>query len=337
MHGIRSINLKTSEMQEMQEIMSKGNTLLKECAEMLGMSKGEFRGKLFNRKLDTSNLSEEQFQKLEAAKPHIMAVHDKCELKILSGFTRMVQKQAKVAASNSSDPKNVFYEFEQVGMLAVLDSIYGYTNTNIKFITYVWKIVRRRINLTINRLNPFCPLTNEAMNLVQGFEATKVKFNRQVNTEEVVEAMGITAAQREVLFAATTKVVNELQAGPQSNSDHDFVASDYTAMRRGIDGDYQEVSLIRKDARQAIKNAELSDIELHLLLGEMFPYTGWREDIAGKFINPRTGKRYTREVTGIIDRAKDKVRKAIKFPPEAPKENPIIDQIFDELSGKLAV
>jgi hypothetical protein len=68
----------------------------------------------------------------------------------------------------------------------------------------------------------------------------------------------------------------------------------------------------------------------------MFPYTGWKEDIASRFINPRTGKRYTREVTGIIERAKDKVRNAMKSPPESPKINPMVDQIFDEMSGKFA-
>lgn len=331
MHGIRHINLKPEEMQEMQEIMSKGNIPLKECAAMFGMTGGEFRGKLFNKRLDTSTLSPEQVQKLEDSKPLIMAVRDKCEHKILSGFARMVYKQAKAAAANSSDAKNTFLEYEQVGTLAVLDCIYGYTDTKIKFITYVWRSVRRRINVTINRLNPFCPLTNEAMDLVQSFDETKLKLNRPANAEEVIEAMEITPHQRTVLFAAGTRMVNQQQREREDES------GDYTALRRGIDGDFHEVSVIRNDARQAIKNAALSDIELHLLLGEMFPYTGWREDISSKFINPKTGKRYTREVAGIIDRAKDKVRKAIKFPPTIPIENASIDHIFDELSGNLAV
>lgn len=331
MHGIRHINLKSSEMQEMQEIMAKGNVPLKECAAMMHMTSGEFRGQLFNRRLDTSKLSPEQLQKLDEAKPLIMEVR-KCEHKILNGFTKMVYKQAKAAASNSNDPQNAFFEFEQVATLAVLDSIYGYTDAKVQFITYAWRSVRRRINLTINRLNPFCPLTNEAMNLIQSFEAAKLKMNRRVNAEEVVAEMGLDDEQKEILFSATTKVMNQDQ-GQNANED----AIDYTAMRRGIDGDFHEVSVIRDEARQAVKNAELSDIELHLLLGEMFPYTGWKEDIASKFINPRTGKRYTREVAGIIDRAKEKVRLALKSPPAEPKENPFVDHIFDELNGKLAV
>jgi hypothetical protein len=338
MHGIRHVTLKTSEMQELQVIMAKGNTLLKECAAMMNMTGGEFRGKLFNKRLDTSRLSAEQLQKLNDSIPSIMEVRNKCETKILNGFARAVYKQAKAAASNSSDPKNSMLEFEQEATLGVLECIYGYTDAKIQFITYVWRAIRRNINRNINRLNPFCPLTNEALGLVQDFDKAKVelnlKMNRFVNTEEVITAMGLTEEQKEILLAANSKVVNEYG---QTRQDHGgAVNNDYTGARRGIDNDLQEVNIIRKDVRQALKNAELSDIELHLLLGEMFPYTGWREDIASKFINPRTGKRYTREVTGIIDRAKDKVRKVMKTPPESPKVNPMVDQIFDEMSGKLA-
>lgn len=332
MHGIRHVNLKSSEMQELQTIMSKGNTLLKECAAMMNMTGGEFRGQLFNKILDISKLSPEQIQKIEAAKPFIMAVREKCEYRLINGFAKMVYKQAKAAASNVSDAKNAFYEFEQVGTLALLDCIYGYTDINIKFITYVWNSVRRRINNTINRLNPFCPLTNEAMNLIQNFNETKLKLNRPVNAEEVIEIMGLTPDKRAIFFAATTKVINQ-KCEKKNSSDYEE-NSDYTALRRGIDKDLQ-VNIGRQEVRQAIKNAELSNIELHLLLGEMFPYTGWREDIASRFINPKTGKRYTREVTGILERAKKKVKDVYLSPPEESKENPLIDHIFDEMSGSL--
>jgi len=336
MHGIRHITLKKSEMQELQAIMAKGNTLLKECAAMMDMTSGEFRGKLFNKRLDTSKLSAEQLQKLNDAIPFIMEVRNKCETKILNGFARAVYKQARAAASNSSDPKNSLLEFEQEATLGVLECIYGYTDTSFQFTTYVWRAMRRNINKNINRLNPFCPLTNEALGLSQDFDKAKtelsLKMNRFVNTEEVITVMGLTEEQKEILLAANNKVINEVKAAPGAEVD----CNDYTSQRRGIDSDLEEVNVIRKDVRQSLKDAELSDIELHLLLGEMFPYTGWKEDIASKFINPRTGKRYTREVTGIIERAKDKVKRAMKSPPSSPKVNPMVDQIFDEMSGKLA-
>jgi hypothetical protein len=264
-----------------------------------------------------------------------MEVRNKCETKILNGFANAVYKQAKAAAANSSDPQNSLLEFEQEATLGVLECIYGYTDTKIRFVTYVWRAMRRNINKNINRLNPFCPLTNEALGLTQDFDSTKtnlsLKMNRFVNTEEVITAMGLTEEQKEILLAASNKVINEVKSTKLSDD-----SNDYTSQRRGIDSDLQEVHVVRKDVRQSLKDAELSDIELHLLLGEMFPYTGWKEDIASKFINPRTGRRYTREVTGILDRAKDKVRNAMKFPPESPKVNPMVDQIFDEMSGKLA-
>lgn len=338
MHGIRHVKLKPSEKQELQAIMSKGNTLLKECAKMMDMTGNEFRGKLFNKRLDTSKLSAEQLQKLNDAIPFIMEVRNKCETKILNGFAHAVYKQAKAAAVNSIDPQNSLLEFEQEATLGVLECIYGYTDTKIRFVTYVWRAMRRNINKNINRLNPFCPLTNEALGLTQDFNSTKtnlsLKMNRFVNTEEVITAMGLTEEQKEILLAANNKVISEFKtdSGGEDNG------NDYTSARRGIDSDLQEVNVIRKDVRQALKDAELSDIELHLILAEMFPYTGWQEDIASKFINPRTGKRYTRAAVGmsLLERAKDKVKKAMKSPPESPKINPMVDQIFDEMSGKFA-
>lgn len=343
MNGIRHVTLKTSEMQELQAIMSKGNTMLKECAAMMDMTHGEFRGKLFNKRLDTSKLSTDQLQKLNDAIPFIMEVRNKCETKILNGFARAVYKQARAAASNSSDPNNSMLEFEQEATLGVLECIYGYADTKIQFNTYVWRAMRRNINKNINRLNPFCPLTNEALGLTQDFANAKtdlsLKMNRFVNTEEVITAMGLTEEQKEILLAANNKVINEFKdqdrvGGFEINSN----SNDYTSQRRGIDSDLQEVNVIRKDVRQSLKDAELSDIELHLILAEMFPYTGWQEDIASKFINPRTGKRYTRAAVGmsLLERAKDKVRNAMKSPPESPKINPMVDQIFDEMSGKFA-
>jgi DNA-directed RNA polymerase sigma subunit (sigma70/sigma32) len=336
MNGIRHITLKASELKELQAIMSKGNTLLKECAKMMDMTGGEFRGKLFDRKLDTSKLSAEQHQKLIDAIPFIMEVRNKCEHKILSGFIKMVYKQAKAAASNSTDSKNAMLDFEQEGMLGVLECIYGYTDTKIQFITYAWRVVRRHINRNINKLNPFCPLTNEAMALVQDFDKTKtgmqLKTNCFVNSEEVIAAMGLTNEQKDVLFSANTKMISEFQ-----DRDNDHNSGDYTSQRRGIDNDLHEVNVIRKDARQAIKDADLTNVELNVLLADMFPYIGWREDVASKFINPNSGKRYTRaNIVNILERAKKKVREVYLFPSDSPKESQMVDQIFDEMSGKLA-
>jgi len=337
MNGIRHVTLNASELQELQAIMSKGNTLLRECAKMMNMANGEFRGKLFNKKLDTSKLSAEQVQKFTDAIPFIMEVRNKCEHKLINGFAKMVYKQAKAAASNSTDPKNTMLEFEQEGTLGILECIYGYTDTKIQFITYAWRAVRRHINRNINRLNPFCPLTNEALNLVQDFDKVKtnmrLKMNRFVNSQEVVTAMCLTEEQKDILFSANAKMINEFQDRPNQ----DCIGEDYTSQRRGVDNDLHEVNVIRKDVRQAIKDADLSGVELNVLLADMFPYIGWKEDVASKFINPNSGQRYTRaNIVNILERAKKKVREVYLFPPDSQKESLVVDQIFEEMSGKFA-
>lgn len=323
---MRSVSLSKAVLNELCLIMVKGNSLLKECAEMMGLTHNKFRGKLFNNKLDTSKLTPEQLAKLEAAKPFIFAVREKCELKILEGFNRMVLKQAQAAAANNFDPHNAIGDFRGEGVAACLDAIYSYSDMSIKFSNFLWQCIRRRIVEEINRRNPFCPLTNEAVMLLRCFNQQKDKFNDHVTDEQVVEAMGLSDKQKEVLFGTLMKVINE---APEEEG-----ADDYTAGRRSVNRDFKEVFVIRREVRQAIKDAELNDFELECLVAEMYPYHGWKEDVASKHVNQKTGQRFTRQnIMYALERAKKKVKAALTNPPAVHKQNPNIDKFFDEMSG----
>lgn len=324
------------EKEELSKIMSIGNTALKQCAEMMGLNRRAFRGKLFNGKLDTSKLSPEQLQKLNDAKPLIFAVKDKCEEKVRNGFKRMVMQQANFAARNNVDPYNAKQDFAQEGDLALLDATYGYTNLNNKLSTYVWQCVRRRIFESLNDMNPFCPLTNEALNLVRGVQDIKKTHPEIISDEQAVEILGLSSSERDVFFSAITKVVQE--STDQSTDFNEKHNDDYTANRRGVDRDFKETFFIRKEARQAIKNADLNGFELACLLGSIFPYHGWQEDIASKFINNRTGERYTRQnIQHILERATKKVRNAYLHPPKVELENSVVDKFFEEWDAERAV
>lgn len=134
--------LNVAELKEVCGILSIGNTALKQCAEMMGMTQQDFRGKFLAEhrpskslkrsvKLDTSKLTPEQVEKLNTATPLILAVHDQCQEKVQDNFIKMVAKQAWLAAQNNYDPKNAKEEFMQEGEMAVLNGVYGYTNTKI--------------------------------------------------------------------------------------------------------------------------------------------------------------------------------------------------------------
>ncbi len=324
--------LSVTVMNELCQIMANGNPLIKECAKMMGLKHRVFRGQLFKNKLDTSNLIASQLDKLNAAKPLILEVRDKCESLILSGFDGMVQQQAKAAAANNFDPHNSYYDFYQEGKAALIDAIYSYSDLAVKFKHYTWRCIQRRIVSTINGMNALCPLTNEAVILRKKFQEQKSLFNGPVTDDEVVVAMGLTANEREVLFSSTTKVINEFYYGESEGED------DYTGNRRNVDRDTHEVYVDRNDARQALKDANLDGFELDCILADMFPYHGWKEDVASKHVNPRTGERYTRQnVQYTLDRAKKKVRETFMNPPKEHKENAYIDQFFEEMSGKGAV
>ena len=327
-----SNRLTKAELSEICKIMSVGNPALRECAEMMGMKQREFRGKLFNGRLDTSKLTPEQLEKLQAAKPLIFAVRDQCQEKVRANFKRLIAQQAWLAARNNNDPLTAKDEFMQEGEIAVLDGIYGYipSSSRATLSSYIWRCVRRRIFNAINQLNPFCPLTNDAIDLVHRVQEVQ-SANSELTDEQAVEVLGFSAEETEVFFRSITKVINDIKP----EQDH---ADDYTAGRRGVDRDVKETFFIRKEARQAVKDANLDDFELACIFGETFPYYGWKEDVASKHINPQTGKRFTRQnIEHVLARAKNKISKAFLHPQSVTLENPKVDEFFDAWDAERAV
>lgn len=330
---MRAIQLSQEELAPLLNIMSVGNTHLKECAEMMGLTHRAFRGQLFNNKLDTSKLTPDQLQKLNDAKPFILAVREKCEDKIRANFKRIVKQQAYNASRSNYDPLNSREEFEQEGEIAVLDAIYGYTNTNIKLVTFVWRCIRRRLLTAINRLNPLCPLTNEALKLVRRVQEAQ-NNNPQWTEIQAVDSLNLSDSEREVFFGSVTKVANEREETDDFHNHGD----DYTGDRRGVDRDFNEVFFIRDEARQAVKDAELDEFELSCLMAELFPYHGWKEDVASKHINKRTGERFTRQnIQYVLERVKKKVKDAYLNPSKVPVDNPMVDEFFNSWTAECAI
>ena len=331
MKSLKAVKLPKEELKRLCVLMSDGNSLLNECAEMFKMDRRTFRGKLFNKKLDLSQLDAIQLTKLQAAIPAIMKVKEVCEPAILSGFKRLVMQQSRFAALNSSDMVNASENYAQEAMIGLLDAVYGYIDLKVSFMTYVWRIIRQRIHRSANKENPFKPLTNEALKLVRRFNDQKVRLTvvGPVSEQQVVDSLNLSSHERQLLSDVTKKMLSS----SQKNDVNTELDGDYTSFRVDID-DVKETFVEKDEVRAAFKNANLSPIELELVFAESFPYAGWREDVASKHTNPKTGKRYTREVTNIINRAKDKIQQALLHPPEVNVENPEIDRIFDSFLVK---
>lgn len=352
---MRANRLSKTELEELTQIMSVGNSALKRCADMLDLGYREFRGKIFEKqdrhgpvvvtveKLETKleqeslkrfkELTHEQLESLKAAVPLIQAVHDKCQNRILANFKKMVAKQAFLASRNNYDPENAREEFTAEGWFAVLDAVYSYTDLKTKLSTFVWRCMRRRIVAAINRMNPMCPLTNEALEIVRRVQEVK-DLQPDLTDDEAVEIVGLTSDEKDVFFSAVTKVVNE-NVQTLDEETHD---DDYTGGRRGVDRDFKEVFFIRKEARQALKDADLDDFEFACVIADTFPYHGWKEDVASKHVNPRTGERYTRQnVQYVLDRAKKRIRDVYIRPPKVHLDNPLVDKFFDEWDAERAI
>lgn len=327
MKSLKAIRLSKEELSNLCVLMSNGNSLLGECAEMFGIDRRTFRGKLFNKKLNLSKLAASELIRLQNAIPEIMKVKDICEPRILSGFKSLVLQQARFAAVHTSDPVNMSENYAQEAIIALLDAVYGYIDLKTSFITYAWRVIRQRIQRSTNQENPFRPLTNEALNLVKRFNDRKVRLTvvGPVTEQQVMDSLNLSMDERKLLADVTRKMLSSSQS---QRSNNEAEPEDYTGYRANVD-DVKEYFIEKEEVRAAFKNANLSPIELELLFAESFPYAGWREDVASKHINPKTGKRYTREVTNIINRAKAKVQEALLNPPEVYLENSEVDRLFN--------
>ncbi len=326
---LKPVYLSQAELTEMSSYMAVGNTALKECAEMLGMDDRDFRKLLFRDKL--VNLTPEQIEKINIAKPLILIVKNKCEDKLQRGFFRWTTKQAKIISNQANDADHAFEDLQSEGMWAIVDATYSYTDTNIKVQSFIRKVIRRRMLAAYNKMNPLCPLTNEALQLRRMFDAKKAEYNERITDQQVIDDMELLPKQQKILIRSMTQVISQQQL--ETNNGEVDANNDYTGARRGIDNDFKGV-FSKHEIRQAVKNANLSPLELETYLTSLYPYHGWQETIAAKYVNERTGKRFTRQYISLIrERAESKIKFAYLNPPEEHVENKEVDQWFNEMNG----
>jgi hypothetical protein len=327
---LKPVYLSVDELKEMAEVMAVGNTALKDCAAMMGMDDRDFRKVLFRDKLV---MTPEQKEKVDIAKPLILTVKNKCEDRLQCAFFKWATKQATIISIQANDSHHAFEDLQAEGMWAIVDATYSYTDTSIKIPSFVRKVARRRMLSAYNKMNPLCPLTNEALRLRKMFEEQKTTYDDRVTDQEVIDDMNLPPKQQKVLIRSMTQVVSQQQL----ESDNVNASNDYTVARRGIDNDFKEI-FSRTEIRQAVKNANLNPLELETFLTSLCPHHGWQESIAAKHTNERTGKRLTRQYIFIVrDRAESKVKSAYLNPPKEHLENEQVDQWFDEMNGNYAV
>lgn len=314
------------------DMLVTANVMLKKWAEFYGARKArEFRAKLFKGHRDKAVMAQLE-EKIPAnlhpcfrsERQFIIAIHvaeqpdlgnRTVEFAMLCGFAGLARKHAKRwFAQNGEGGGMSMSDYLSEAYIAVLDSIYGYTDRSITFGSFAWASLKNRMQTATNKCNLLCPLTNVDLELLARFESAKKTFNEHVTFDQVTEAMGLDAEQTKTLGSIMAKVLAASQIAPtDTDGSNDDRSGDYTSLRLGLDNESEDDRLLKMNVWTAISKAGLTEFERQVLETSMEPYYGWQSDIAKNSINPNTNQPYTRAWVGLVlTAAQEKVRKALE-------------------------
>ena len=178
----------------------------------------------------------------------------------------------------------------QEGLLAVLDAIYGYCGKNkmgkpVKFITYAQKVIKRRLGRVLNRtLTNHLHRPNYMVDLIGKYEQTKQAMNGPVIFEEVVALMGLRPRTRQRLADALVNVEH----------------SEEESLEQLTMPDPREKLDSEERSKLAGIMAQLTPFQLAVLEGCQNGGYGWQAKVAARFINPKTGKSYSRRAPNVV-------------------------------------
>jgi RNA polymerase sigma factor (sigma-70 family) len=276
------VTLSQERLSEVLAILTKGNTLLKECAAELGLDGRAFRTKLFNNQIPLT-------AKVVAAKPFIEAVRA-VEMEVISHHVRMASGLAKKWARFNRD--FAYDDFFQEALSAVLESVYAYTGET-KFTTYATVAMNQR-------MRTFIKARDESYLIVQMQEQARSEMSRPATESEVSDYLGLNERERNLLSRATSRVTMGIDLKRAAIDKEESVSK--------LVGRKEEVEKLR----DAIELANLSSLER--LVIEQFmtaDKNGWQSEIARTTINPRTQKNYTRQnISQTLIKAQEKIKRA---------------------------
>ena len=309
MDFIPSARLTSTKLREYLKIMEEGNMRLRKWAEQLyGTRKRRiFREKVFKGEiLPDVHIPRQDYDKIMAVKA--------IEMDMLRAFAELVTARARLwsARIESGDQVETFHDLYQEANIAFLDGVYGYQghdNDNTKFITYVWRVIDRRLRRHIeNEKMLLVPPTGDgARELVRNYEIFKQSYGRYITFDEYVVSVELTEEERLILVRALAGVITEADLHTKGvSSDEERSETDYTCYdvsgKTDVPVDDQLLNReLSAQIQQCIKLAELSPFQVELLTSQQ--YHGWKADLARKYCVSRTraGQAY--------NQALDKVKK----------------------------
>lgn len=303
--------LEPQKLEQNLKIMEEGNGLLKKWSiHFLGNRKLRlFRERLFKGEF----LSDIPPAELIS----IMRVKD-IRWEMLCAFSPLIAMRARVWSSrvmdSVGDRTSLFEVLYQEGNLAFDDALFGYLGVakKAKFITYLWRVIDRRLKREIDNENmPLIPPSADgARKLLKQYEMYRASCGKHITFDEYSSMVGLDEEEQLILSKALLSVVNSTdlsRCGEPSVDDRPHYY-DYTALSADIEEDVVEKEILLKELKHAlakcIKMADLTSFQKDLLeaMVKNDGETGWKAEVARKYGLSRT------RAGQVFERACEKIR-----------------------------
>jgi DNA-directed RNA polymerase specialized sigma subunit len=190
--------------------------------------------------------------------------------------------------------------------VGVINAIWNYDKTNIKFLTYVHNAVFNRMMGVSNHTRSLSHLQDCDIKLLGAYVKKRqaLATTGPISFDDVVTALGLKPEQifrlRKALQSASpescirtgTKAIDENGGILQTAVAHEIKPYVHTT-----DDESKEPAakpVISAELRELLDKVELSPWERAVLDGYLTGGAGWRTHVANSNINPKTGKPYSR-------------------------------------------
>jgi DNA-directed RNA polymerase specialized sigma subunit len=281
-------------------LSKKNRALIIRAAELVdqhrnGVPRTEFRRLVFQQQIEVPNEVREAIWAVNAI-----------ESEVIDGYHRIVRKIAHKWMDREFSIYIGVEDVVQGGILALLDCMYAYKGfykgKSVKFITYVGNVVERRLLEMVNAtLTKHLRRSRTALELVEAFE--KVKKLGQISTfDAICDHLKFSNNERMRLERALVCVLQQ----DESSDLNDLADTKQNLQSQGNDT-LEQVSGIW-DQLSGIWD-QLNEFEQAVITAASSGEWGWQEKVAGQFVNPNTGKRYTRQAPHVVMK---KIQKMLK-------------------------
>ncbi len=296
------------------EIMAAGNIILKnwhqkiqkEVCKQHGKTRynrSKFRGELFNqiKVARSATIFGVTIPKCDIEA--ILAVRQ-IEMPMLQAHANLMDQLARKAYKMNPDCGLDLEDFFNEALMAGMNAIYCYTDTQIVFSTYLVHAIKRRLfNYALEQRG----CSYDVYKLFTDYHKIRNENNGPITVDEAIKKLKLKESQVLQLSVMLNKVIHESDLIADKEDDYDFttLARGATKVEKaGIEIDEAQ------SVREAITDAQLTEWEKIVLNAflEASSSHGWRTEVAEQNINPDTGKAYSRAAPAIaMDRIKDKV------------------------------